>query len=94
MHGLIARKILKDPSRVERVSNTLERWISKQHPVPKPFLEWRQILAGTPQEIAALAVGLTEEATRLRSSSPMGCLLTQKERAAVRALFGRKGRGR
>ncbi len=94
MHGLITQEILKNPSLIERASNTLERWISKQQPVPRPFLEWRKILAGTPQEIAAVAVGLTEEATRLRSSSPLGCLLTQKRRAAVRALFGKKGRGR
>jgi hypothetical protein len=90
MHGLITQKILKDPSLIEHARNTLERWISKQQPVPQPFMEWRQILASTPQEIAAVAIGLTEEATRLRSSSPLGCLLKQSERAAVRALFGKK----
>jgi hypothetical protein len=90
-HGLAAQKILKDPLLIERARNTLERWISKEQRVPQPFIEWRQILAGTPQEIAAVATALTEEATRLRSSSPLGCLITQNERAAVRALLG-KGR--
>jgi hypothetical protein len=90
-HGLIAHKILNDPSLIKRARNTLEQWISKEQLVPQPLIEWRQILAGTPQEIAALALSLTEDATRLRSSSPLVSLLTQRERAAVRALFG-KGR--
>jgi hypothetical protein len=88
LHVLAAKKILGDPSLIERARGTLERWISTQQPVPHPFLEWRQILAGTPQQIAAVALSLTEEGTRLRSSSPLGCLVTS-ERAAVYALFGK-----
>jgi hypothetical protein len=71
IHALAARKILSDPSLIERVRSTLERWISKQTPAPPPFIEWRHILRGTPQEIAAVALSLTEEATRPRSSSPL-----------------------
>jgi hypothetical protein len=88
LNALAAKKILDDPSRIERARGTLERWISTQQPVPQPFLEWRQILAGTPQQIAAVALSLTEEGTRLRSSSPLACLVTS-ERAAVYALFGK-----
>jgi hypothetical protein len=98
-HVIAAKKILGDPSLIERARSTLERWISKQETVPQPFLEWRQILAGTPQQIAALALSLTEDGTRLRSSSPLGSsLVTPEERAAVYALFGksigRKVRGK
>ncbi len=71
MHALVARKILDDPSLIDRARGTLDRWISNQLPAPQTFVEWRQILAGTPQQIAALAMSLTEEATRLRSSSPL-----------------------
>jgi hypothetical protein len=90
VHAIAAQKILKDPRLVERARKILERWISRQTPVPKPFLEWRKILAGTPQEIAAVATALTEESTRLRSSSPLGFVLSPKKRAAITAVFGKK----
>jgi hypothetical protein len=91
LHAVIARKILHDPSILERARSTLERWLSNQRPAPKPFVEWRRILTGTPQEIAAVALSMTEEAIRLRSSSPLGCLLKNEERAAVYAAFGKLG---
>jgi hypothetical protein len=90
MHGIIAKKILKEPALIEQARGTLEVWISKRTPVPSPLMEWRDILTRTPQEIAAVAMSLTEEATRLRSSSPLGCTLTPKERTKVYALFGKK----
>jgi hypothetical protein len=89
LHAIAARKILDDPSLVEAARKTLEIWISRHQRAPRPFVEWRHILAGTPQKIAAVAVSLTEEAAQLRSSSPLGCLVTSKERAAVYALFGK-----
>jgi antitoxin Xre/MbcA/ParS-like protein len=91
LHAVVARKILHDPSILERARSTLERWLSNQQPAPKPFIEWRRILTGTPQEIAAVALSMTEEATRLRSSSPLGCLLKSEERSAVYAAFGKLG---
>jgi len=88
-HALAARKILRDPSILKRAQRTLERWLSKQRPAPKPFIEWGRILKGTPEEIAAVALSMTEEATRLRSSSPLCCLLMPNERAAVYSVFGK-----
>jgi hypothetical protein len=90
VHAIAAEKILEDPRLIDRARKILERWISKQTPAPKPFLEWRKILAGTPQEIAAVALALTEESTRLRSSSPLGFVLSLKKRAEIRTLFGKK----
>jgi hypothetical protein len=89
LNFLAARKILYDPSRIYAARRLLERWISKQHPVPQALREWRTILEGTPQDIAAVAMGLTEESTRLRSSSPLGCLLTKQERVEVYAFFAK-----
>jgi hypothetical protein len=89
LHSIAARKILRDPSILKRAQRTLERWCAKHRPAPEPFAEWRRILAGRPDEIAAVALSMTEEATRLRSSSPLGCLLTRAERAAVYAVLGK-----
>jgi hypothetical protein len=91
LHALAARRILNDPSLIKQARTTLERWISKEQPAPRPLVEWRKILADTPQKIAAVAMSLTEEATRLRSSSPLaGSVLTPKERVAVYTAFGKE----
>jgi len=90
VHAVAARKILNDPSLIEQARTTLERWISRQRPAPEPLMEWRQILTGTPDQVASVAMSLTEEATRLRSCSPLGFVLTHEERAAVYAAFGDK----
>jgi hypothetical protein len=89
LHSIAARKILNDPSILKRAQRTLDRWLAKHRPAPEPFVEWRRILAGTPDEVAAVALSMTEVATRLRSSSPLGCLLTPEERAAAYAVFGK-----
>ena len=89
LHSIAARKILREPSCIEKAQRTLERWLEKHRPAPEPFVEWQRILTGTPQEIAAVALSMTEEATRLRSSSPLACLITPKERAGVYAVFGK-----
>jgi hypothetical protein len=93
-HGVAARKILDNPRLVVRARATLERWIAKQTPAPQALLEWRRILAGTPQEIAAVALSLTCEATRLRSSSLLTGLLTKAEKAAIHASLGRPSKKR
>jgi len=90
VHVLAAKKILQKPSLIKQAQSTLERWISKQTPAPMALVEWRHILAGTPKEIASVAMSQTEEAMRQRSSSPLGSLLTKKERIAIYALFGKK----
>jgi len=88
VNTLAARKILNDPQLLEHARATLEKWISRQTPAPSSLLEWRHILAGTPQQIAAVAMSLTEDGTRLRSSSPLPFVLTPIEREALSA-FGR-----
>jgi hypothetical protein len=93
LNALAAKKLLENPALIERARGTLDLWVSRQHTVPGPFIEWRDILAGTPQQIASVVLSLTEEGTRLRSSSPLGCLITSHERAAAYALFGKSVRG-
>jgi len=89
LNTLAARTILDNPLLIETARNTLERWISRQMQALQALLEWRDILAGTPQQIAAVAMSLTEEATRLRSSSPLGTVLTPRERSAIFGVFGK-----
>jgi uncharacterized protein (DUF2384 family) len=89
LHSIAARKILREPSCIEKAQRTLERWLEKHRRAPEPFAEWQRILTGTPQEIAAVALSMTEEAIRLRSSSPLACLVTPKERAGIYAVFGK-----
>jgi len=84
---LIADKIEAQPDLLKRAVETLERWIAQRHPAPPPvLLEWREILRqATLTEILALLRSNSDEARRLRQSSPFCGILSPEERLA---LFG------
>ena len=88
LHCLVARKIMSNPALVEQARNNVLRW-KKQAPDPLPphFDEWERILLRTPEEVAGFLASMTEEATRLRQSSPFATLLSPAERAKVYAAF-------
>ena len=81
MHSCIARKLLADPALIKKARATLRRWRSKAPtPLPAYFQEWLRILKGTPEEIAGFLTSTSEDATRLRQSSPFTDILTPEER--------------
>lgn len=88
MHCRIAMKIDKDKELLDKAKANLERWWDKA-PDPKPryLREWRNILERPWPEIAELMTSMSEEATRLRSSSPFAGILTAEEREQVYAAF-------
>lgn len=45
------------------------------------------MLARRPEEVAGLLIGMSEEATRLRQSSPLVNILTPQERSKIFAAF-------
>jgi hypothetical protein len=88
LHCLVARKIVSDPALVEQARTNLLRWKERASaPVPSYFEEWERILLRRPEEVAGFLVSMTEEATRLRQSSPFATLLRSDERAKVYAAF-------
>ena len=88
MHCRIAQKISRNPEMLKKASDNLERWAAKtKGPKPRYLREWQQILDRPWPAIAELITSMSEEATRLRASSPFAGVLTQAERDQVYAAF-------
>ena len=88
MHCKIAQKITRDPELLNKAKANLERWRAKaQDPEPHYLREWAQILERPWPEIAELITSMSEDATRLRSSSPFAGVLTAREREQIYEAF-------
>src|SRR5215470_17965181 len=88
MHAIIARKIERDPSLLDIAHRNLDRWSARwKDDVPAWFREWRQILSRPWPEVAALITEPSENAARLRQSSPFAGVLTADERKRIYAAF-------
>lgn len=88
LHCLIARKISRDPGLLAIPRRNLQRW--KQRTVgriPKYLLEWEEILAQPLPAIAAFITSLSENATRMRQSSPFAGVLDPLERKRIYDAF-------
>jgi hypothetical protein len=81
---LIAERLAAQPELLERARQTLERWIGQRRPDPPAvFLEWRGILRRPLSDILDLLRSDSEDARRLRQSSPFCGILSQEERLKV-----------
>jgi hypothetical protein len=88
MHCKIAQKITRDPSLLNKAKANLERWSAKsEDPQPQYLREWAQILERPWPEILELITSMSEDATRLRSSSPFAGVLTADERDQIYEAF-------
>jgi hypothetical protein len=88
MHCMIAQKITRKPELLEKARANLRRWIAKSFgPKPRYFCEWEEILLRPWPDIAELITSMSEDATRLRSSSPFAGVLTTAERDRIYAAF-------
>jgi hypothetical protein len=88
LNVLAARRIAANPGLLGRARATLERWLGRygDRP-PRALREWQQILGRPWQEVAARATELSEDAARLRQSSPLATLLSEAERRRVHDAF-------
>jgi len=88
MHCKIAQKISRDPDLLDKARANLERWSEKaKDPLPQYLHEWREILERPWPEIAEIITSMSEDATRLRSSSPFAGVLSADERNKIYAAF-------
>ena len=88
MHCRIAQKIARDPDLLSKARANLKRWSAKsEEPAPRYLQEWQQILERPWPEIAELITSMSEDATRLRSSSPFAGVLTARERDQIYEAF-------
>jgi hypothetical protein len=88
MHAVIARKIERDPRLLEVARGNVERW-TKQRNNERPawLAEWSDLLDQSWESIAALITEPSENAARLRQSSPFAGILTNQERWRIYEAF-------
>jgi hypothetical protein len=88
MHVVAAEKIERDPKLLEIPKRNLERWTARWGDTPPGWLnEWGQILRKPWPAIAGLITELSENATRLRQSSPFAGVLSPIERRRIYEAF-------
>ena len=88
MHCKIAQKISRNPTLLNKAKANLERWSAKsEQPLPQYLREWQEILERPWPEIAEIITSMSEDATRLRSSSPFAGVLTAAERDQIYEAF-------
>jgi hypothetical protein len=88
MHCRIVQKISQDPRLLEKARSNLARWNAKiDGPKPSFLGEWEEILDKPWPKIAEMMTSMSEDATRLRSSSPFAGILNEKEREQIYAAF-------
>jgi len=87
-HVLAARRIAANPSLLKRARSTVARWLERYGERPPAALrEWQELLERPWPEVAARATELSEDAARLRQSSPLATLLSPAERRRVHDAF-------
>jgi len=86
MHRLVAERFRQEPVEVIRLAlKNLERW--HQLGVEcDDFEVWRNLLDGPSHEIVEALTGSSEDATRLRQSSPFAGLIPDEDRRRILAL--------
>lgn len=83
LHQLAAIRLRSNPSLLEKAKLNLYNWLEKT-PDVKAWLEWKEILETESLEnILKILTAETDEAQRLRSSSPFVGLVTTQERKAI-----------
>jgi hypothetical protein len=83
LHGLVAQKLAADPALIEHARDNVRRWQMATGSPSPALAEWEKILDGSLDDIATLLVERSENAARLRQSSPFAGVLTDAERKAI-----------
>jgi hypothetical protein len=79
-HGAIARRLAKEPQLVDKARERVEQWCTTRGVHPTYVTAWRQLLRGTPAEIAAALIDESEHMTALRQVSPFAGALDARTR--------------
>jgi hypothetical protein len=83
LHEAVAHKLRENPELLDRARAKLEEWIAGGGRSTPLLLRWRQVLAGSVEEVAALLTDPSEDAAWLRSASPFAGVLDPQTRLAI-----------
>jgi hypothetical protein len=89
MHCVIAQKLAREPRLLTIAKQNIAAWRkrSKARQAPAYLSEWVQILNYPMPQLLAFITAMTEEATRLRQSSPFAGILDPSERRRIVEAF-------
>ena len=86
LHQAVAAKLEAHPQLLDLARQNVERWSS--HGSTAAVRDWRAILdSSSLSDVVALLQSPSEEAARLRQSSPFAGVLTTEERRAIMAAY-------
>lgn len=92
LHKAVARKLRSNPKLWNIPRNNLIKWKKMKGYLPPALIEWERILNGYPEDqILSLLESNSEDATRLRSSSPFTGILAEDERKVIFERYRMKG---
>jgi hypothetical protein len=93
LHRAVADRLRADPSLLERARRRVDGWL-RDGTVARPYAEaWRNILSGSPGEVAGFLGDPGERARRLRQASPFAGFLDPRTRWSIlRAAHENEGR--
>jgi predicted protein tyrosine phosphatase len=83
LHEAVARRVLDDPSVLERARAKLEEWIDRGGRSTSLLVQWREVLSRSPADVAAFLTDPSEAAAQLRSASPFAGVLDPQTRLAI-----------
>jgi len=87
LHHEVGRLLIEDSRVLDRARAKLEQWIAQGGRSLPLLLEWRDVLARSPEEVAQFLAERSERAAWLRSASPFaGVLDPQTRRTILRAI--------
>ncbi len=89
LHEVIALKLIRDPSLIDRARDRLDR-LRKSNPAARRYHErWRELLSGPRPALLRAITEDSEAASDLRKESPLTTLLDPRERQRVlQRLYG------
>jgi hypothetical protein len=88
MHAVIAAKIERNPELLSLARRNLDRWESRQKTSASAWMaEWRTILKRPWRDVASLITEMSDNAARLRQSTPFAGVLTADERRRIYDAF-------
>lgn len=83
LHRLLAQKVQASPTLLDKARENIRRWQEANEEPSLALAEWEKILGGPTSQVIAFLVERSENAIRLRQSSPFCGILTEAERRAI-----------
>lgn len=89
MHCVIAQKLAREPALLKIAKRNVAAWRKRSNvnQAPAYLSEWARILKYPVPQLLAFITAMTEEATRLRQSSPFAGILDPVERRRIVEAF-------